>query len=71
MNPCCLQSMKRYIKKQRDVATCDGCGRLLLAYGDPRDLEETKKALTAEGMPFEVEVFGNLQVIAKPRRKKK
>ena len=32
--------MKRYIKKQRDVATCDGCGRLLLAYGNPRDLED-------------------------------
>lgn len=63
--------MKRYIKKQRDVATCDGCGQLLLAYGNPRDLEETKKALTAQGVPFEVEAFSHLQVIAKPRLKKK
>ena len=29
--------MKRYIKKHRDVATCDACGDLLLAYGNDRD----------------------------------
>lgn len=71
MNPCCPQSMKRFIKKHRDVATCDGCGNLLMAYGNERDFEETKKALTAQGMPFEVGTFGTLQVISKPRLKKK
>jgi hypothetical protein len=63
--------MKRYLKKHRDVATCDGCGRLLMAYGNERDFEETKKALTGRGMPFEVETFGILRVISKPRLKKK
>jgi len=63
--------MKRYLKKHRDVATCDGCRDLLLAYGNERDFEETKKALTAQGTPFEVETFGMLHVIAKPRLKKK
>ena len=68
---CCLGSIRRYIRKPRDVATCDGCGWLLLAYGNERDFEETMKALTSQQMPFE---FGNvkrLRVIAKPRFKKK
>jgi hypothetical protein len=63
--------MKRFIKKHRDVATCDGCGHLLMGYGNPKDFEETKKALTAQGMPFDAEAFGALQVISKPRFKKK
>lgn len=71
MKPCCLQSMKRFIKKHRDVATCDGCGHLLMAYGNERDFDETKKALTAQAMPFDAEAFGPLHVISKPRLKKK
>jgi ribosomal protein L34E len=63
--------MKRYIKKHRDVATCDGCGHLLMAYGNERDFEETKKALTSRAVPFDSEPFGTLQVISKPRLKKK
>ncbi len=71
MKPCCRQSMKRFIKKHRDVATCDGCSNLLMAYGNERDFEETKKALTAQGMLFDSESFGALQVISKPRLRKK
>lgn len=71
MKPCCLQSMKRFIKKHRDVATCDGCSNLLMAYGNERDFDATKKALTAQGMPFDAETFGALHVISKPRLKKK
>lgn len=71
MKPCCLQSMKRYLKKHRDAATCDTCGYLLLAYDNEHDFEKTKKALTAQGMAFEIEAFGKLQVIAKPRLRKK
>jgi len=63
--------MERYIKKHRDVASCDGCGRLLMAYGNERDFEETKKALTAQGMPFEIHPMGKLHVIVKPRLKKR
>jgi ribosomal protein L34E len=63
--------MKRYLKKHRDVATCDGCGHLLMAYGNERDFEETKKALTAQAMGFDAEPFGTLHVISKQRLKKK
>lgn len=66
MKPCCLESIKKYISKHRDVATCDGCGALLLAYGNERDLEAMKQVLGAQGVPYEVEVCGKLTVIGKP-----
>jgi len=62
--------MKRYIKKARDVVTCNDCGYLLLGYGNDRDFEETQKELTAQGMPFETETWGKVKVIAKPRLKR-
>ena len=71
MKPCCNASAQRYLKKARSVATCDGCGYLLMAYSDARDLDEVKKALTAQGTPFEEEAIGGLQVIAKPRHTQK
>ena len=66
-----MGSIRRYIKKARDVATCDDCGWLLLSYDSERDFEETMKALVSQQMPFE---FGNvkrLHVIAKARFRKK
>ena len=71
MKDCCTESMKRYIKRHRDVATCDRCGDLLLAYGNQRDFEETRKALTAQGVPYEIQLHGSLHVIGKPRLNRK
>lgn len=66
-SPCCRTSAKRYIKKHRDVATCDTCGMLLLGYGNERDFEETRKALAEQGTPFATMTQGALKVVAKPR----
>jgi hypothetical protein len=71
MKPCCITTAQRHLKKARSVATCDGCGHLLMAYSDARDLDEVKKALTAQGTPFEEEAVGGLRVIAKPRYKRR
>jgi len=67
VSPCCQMSAKRYLKRHRDVATCDTCKMLLLAYGNDRDYEETRKALTEQGVPFAASVQGVLKVIAKAR----
>ncbi|HET8760771.1 MAG TPA: hypothetical protein VFN94_06865 [Nitrospiria bacterium] len=49
------------------MATCDTCGMLLLGYGNERDYEETRKALTEQGTPFSTLTQGALKVVAKPR----
>ncbi|MBI3607976.1 MAG: hypothetical protein HY207_08420 [Nitrospirae bacterium] len=64
---CCRTSAQRLLKKHRDVATCDGCGMLLLAYGNETDYDETRKALAAQGTSFGTMTQGALRVIAKPR----
>ena len=64
---CCRTSAQRLLKKHRDVAMCDGCGMLLLAYGNDWDYDETRKALAAQGTPFGTMTQGALRVIAKPR----
>ncbi len=67
LSPCCRTSAQRLLKKHRDVATCDRCGMLLLAYGNDRDYDETRKALATHGTPFGTMTQGGLRVIAKPR----
>jgi hypothetical protein len=64
---CCRTSAQRLLKKHRDVAMCDGCGMLLLAYGNDQDYDETRKALAAQGTLFGTMMQGTLRVIAKPR----
>ncbi|HEY4485673.1 MAG TPA: hypothetical protein VI702_05035 [Nitrospiria bacterium] len=70
MKPCCEKTILRYLKKHRDVAVCDGCRALLLAYGVPRDAEEARRELTEKGVPFERHAHGPLQVIIKERTEK-
>jgi hypothetical protein len=40
---------------------------LLLAYGNDQDYEETRKALTEQGISFAASTQGTLKIIAKPR----
>ena len=69
MKSCCQSAVQAYLKKHRDVAICDGCGYLLLAYGNQRDFEEAEKALSNQGIPFEVEQRGPLRILVKARQK--
>jgi hypothetical protein len=67
MKPCCIESAKRYLKKNRDVATCDRCGFLLMAYSQQQDHEEALRSLKAWGGEFSTATLGRFQVIAKAR----
>lgn len=64
---CCRAAAQRYLRKHRDVATCDACGRLLLAYGNERDYDETCRALAEQGIGYAAEQRGTLRIVAKPR----
>jgi len=72
---CCLAEARKSLKRARDVATCDACGSLLLAYGTARDFESTIEELTRHGVEFEAappeeyEATGGLAVVAKIRKR--
>lgn len=48
---------------------CDACGLLLTTYDNDRDYEEAKKAIAAQGLPFEEGQLGALRLLTKPRRR--
>lgn len=70
MKDCCLKSARRYLKRHRDVALCDGCGFLLMAYGDQRDYEETLKNLAAWEGEYATGTLGELRIVAKARSRR-
>ena len=67
LSACCAEAAGRYLRRHRDVATCDRCGMLLLAYGNERDFDETRRALTGQAVPFTTARRGDLRIVAKPR----
>ena len=67
LSACCAEAAGRYLRRHRDVATCDVCGMLLLAYGNERDFDETRRALTEQAVPFTTARRGDLRIVAKPR----
>jgi hypothetical protein len=67
---CCLAEARKSLKRARDVATCDECGSLLLAYGNERDFRAAIEELMRHGVAFEsapADVTGGLAIVAKPR----
>jgi hypothetical protein len=71
LKDCCAAEARKSLKRPREVATCDACGSLLLAYGSARDFESAIDELTRHEVPFESSPAagaGGLAVIAKRRR---
>ena len=66
MNECCLKEAKLHLHKHRDVATCDDCGALLLAYGNDRDFHNTVAELEERGLDYETAQVEKLYIVAKP-----
>ena len=64
---CCQAEAQRNLRRHRAVAVCDGCGSLLMAYGNDLDYERTVEELTENDVPFRVGFRGGLRVIAKGR----
>lgn len=70
MKACCLKEARKSLKRPREVATCDECGSLLLAYGSERDFLSAIDELTRHGVAFESapgDVTGGLAIVAKAR----
>ncbi|MGD8330849.1 MAG: hypothetical protein PVJ49_15580 [Acidobacteriota bacterium] len=67
LKDCCAQEAERSLRKHRDVAVCDGCGRLVLAYGDETTFQLTVDELDAKDVGYDTGRHGNLWIVAKER----
>lgn len=65
MKDCCLAEACKSLKRHRDVATCDTCGALLLAYGNARDFDAALEELVRHGVNSETAEIAKLKVIVK------
>lgn len=67
LRDCCQQEADRNLKRHRAVAVCDGCGQLLLAYGNETDFDRTVEELSELEVDFQTGSQGKLLVISKER----
>jgi len=67
LDRCCAAEAARSLARARDVAVCDGCGRLLLCWEDPVEQEKTRLELGQHGVAFSEGRVGRLLVTAKAR----
>ena len=67
MKTCCRSEAERTLKRHRDVATCDGCGALLLAYDNDKDYESTLEELRKHAIEPDTGAQGKLKVVVKPK----
>jgi hypothetical protein len=65
MKACCSQEARKSLARPRDVATCDECGRILLAYGNARDFESAIEELARHGVEFEAAPASVLEASAR------
>lgn len=67
MKTCCQAEARKNVRKHRDVAVCDKCGRLVLGYGNEPEWKKTQDELGKNKVPFEAEKLGSLWIVAKER----
>ena len=66
---CCEAEAKKNIRRHRDVAVCDACGRLLLGYDNEAEWKKTQDELARNKVAFEAAKLGALFLVAKDRQK--
>lgn len=67
LDSCCQREADANLKRHRAVAVCDGCGRLVLAYGNREDYQRTVQELREHHTGFAVGESGKLLIVAKDR----
>lgn len=67
MKPCCQKEVALHLVKHLDIATCDECENLLLAYGNADDFESTCNELSHYETDFDTLITDSLWIISKKR----
>jgi len=67
LSECCQREAKSNLHRNHDIATCDTCGRLLIAYADEETFNLTVSEMESEGATFATAHIESLYVVAKAR----
>jgi hypothetical protein len=67
LKKCCAREAEHTVRTHRDVATCDGCGRLVLGYADETTFQLTVDELDAKDVDYDSGRHGDLWIVSKER----
>lgn len=67
LKDCCQKEAVASLRRHPDIATCDGCGNLLLAYEDEETFERTVQELESRDAAFTTGREDDLLVVSKER----
>lgn len=67
LKECCAEEAEASLSGHKDVATCDGCGNLLLAYADDETFQQTVDELESRSADFDTGRRDDLRIVAKVR----
>lgn len=65
LNECCRGEAEASLKRHQDVARCDVCGSLLLAYADEETFRLMVDEMQSKGADFATDRLSSLYVVAK------
>ena len=67
LNECCKKEAQTSLRQNHDIATCDACGNLLLAYTNKDTFDLTVKEMESQDATFATDQLESLYVVAKAR----
>ncbi len=65
MKACCADEARRHLKRHGQVARCEACGALILAYDRETHYRATLAELEKRGIQFETTQLGKLFLVVK------
>ncbi len=65
MKACCADEARRHLKRHGQVARCEACGALILAYDRETHYRATLAELEKRGIRFETAQLGKLFLVVK------
>jgi len=65
LSECCKKEAQATLRRNHDVATCDTCGSLLLAYTEEETFNLTVNEMESEGATFSTDRLESLYIVAK------
>jgi hypothetical protein len=67
LSDCCQKEAQARLRRNHDIATCDACGSLLLAYTEKEAFDLTVQEMESQGATFATDRVESLYVVAKAR----
>ena len=67
LKPCCREEARKNVRRHASIATCEGCGALLLGYSNEEDFQKTLQALKEDEREYAWDKLEIIWVVSKQK----